>query len=179
MSNAFAVKENSDIEILIKKVWAIDLEPIIFKLVHPEDEKGWTIEKADVLIEQYRQFLVLTQLYPEESVVPSKEIDKVWHTHILDTAKYRDDCQTAFGKFIDHFPYFGLRGELDAKNLQKSYDKTRDLFRQNFNVDPRLPVGVAADCGSGSCSPSCDAGQCGGCDNQINLDKSARPVLIR
>lgn len=158
---------------------AIDLEPIAFKLVYPEDGQGWSPEKAYRLIELYRCFLVLNEIYPNVSIVPSKEIDKVWHVHILDTAKYREDCEKVFGRFIDHFPYFGMRGEEDAKNLQAAYQTSRTLFIEHFGIDPSSPsvqaadcdsaaIVQAADCGSGTCSPSCDAGECGGCADGPN-----------
>lgn len=155
------------------KVDMLDLEPIAFKLVYPEDGQGWTPEKAYRLIELYRCFLVLNEIYPNISIVPSKEIDKVWHAHILDTAKYREDCQRVFGRFVDHFPYFGLRGEEDAKNLQTTYQASRALFIEHFGADPSISIVQAADCGSGSCSPSCDAGECGGCADGPSCDAGA------
>jgi hypothetical protein len=155
------------------RVDTIDLEPIAFKLVYPEDGQGWTPEKTYKLIELYRSFLVLNEIYPNISIVPTKEIDKVWHAHILDTAKYREDCESVFGRFIDHFPYFGMRGEEDAKNLQASYQSSRALFIEHFGIDPSSPNVLAADCGSGSCSPSCDAGQCGGCADGPSCDSGA------
>jgi hypothetical protein len=32
-------------------------------------------------------------------------VDEMWHRHILDTAAYRADCDSLFGRFLDHFPY--------------------------------------------------------------------------
>ena len=167
------VKDTQEVGQLIEKVQAIDLEPIAYKLVYPEDGQGWSAEKTYKLIELYRYFLVLNEIYPNISIVPTKEIDKVWHAHILDTAKYREDCEKAFGRFVDHFPYFGLRGEEDAKNLQSTYQTSRALFMEHFGIDPSSPVTQAADCGSGSCSPSCDAGECGGCADAPSCDGGA------
>ncbi len=174
---------NQHLKSLKAKVDTIELEPIAFKLVYPEDGQGWSPEKAYRLIELYRYFLVLNEIYPNISIVPSKEIDKVWHTHILDTAKYREDCERIFGRFIDHFPYFGMRGEEDAKNLQDTFNVSRTLFIEHFGIDPLdvkdeshcVPQSKTkvADCGSGSCSPSCDAGQCGGCADGPNCDAGA------
>lgn len=36
--------------------------------------------------------------------VPNKQIDEMWHEHILDTRKYSDDCQTVFGYYLHHTP---------------------------------------------------------------------------
>jgi len=172
-AEVIAKKSSQDTVSLKAKVDLLDLEPIAFKLVYPEDGQGWTPEKAYRLIELYRCFLVLNDIYPNISIVPTKEIDKVWHAHILDTAKYREDCQRVFGRFVEHFPYFGMRGEEDAKNLEKTYQTSRAFFIEHFGIDPSSSNVKAADCGSGSCSPSCDAGQCGGCADAPSCDAGA------
>jgi hypothetical protein len=46
--------------------------------------------------------------------------------HILDTAAYREDCDEIFGRFLDHFPYFGMRDEQDAQALEHAYADTID-----------------------------------------------------
>lgn len=39
---------------------------------------------------------------PERFVVPSLDIDRVWHTHMCETKQYRDDCMKYFGKIVEH-----------------------------------------------------------------------------
>jgi hypothetical protein len=163
---------SSTFETLSAKVKIIDLEPIAFKLVNPEEGIGWSIEKTDQMIELYRSFLVLNGLYPEQPIVPTKDLDKVWHTHILDTVKYAADCDFIFGQFFHHFPYLGLRGEQDAKNLETAFSETRNLFRKHFKQDPALAsIGVTseASCGGGSCSCGCSGTSCGGCADDISF----------
>jgi hypothetical protein len=70
--------------------------------------------------------------HPETTVAPSKEIDKFWHAHILDTMKYAEDCQQVFGYFLHHFPYFGLRGADDAAQLAQAGEEMERLYRQEF-----------------------------------------------
>jgi uncharacterized membrane protein YgcG len=36
--------------------------------------------------------------------MPSRAVDYAWHAFILDTAAYRDFCDKAYGRFLDHFP---------------------------------------------------------------------------
>jgi hypothetical protein len=36
--------------------------------------------------------------------MPSRAVDFAWHAFILDTAAYRDFCDRAYGRFLDHFP---------------------------------------------------------------------------
>ena len=66
--------------------------------------------------------------------MPSKLVDKFWHLHILDTEKYIEDCRHCFGSILHHFPYFGMRGDQDAANLQSAYGKTFVLYQQAFGM---------------------------------------------
>ena len=47
--------------------------------------------------------------------------------HILDTRKYAADCEAAFGHFVHHFPYLGLRGEEDTKALEAAFVNMQQL----------------------------------------------------
>nr|MBP9827452.1 glycine-rich domain-containing protein-like [Candidatus Saccharibacteria bacterium] len=158
MSQALAVDE------VITLVDELDLEPIIFKMMNPDHEEGMSLEAADIAVDRYRMFLKLCAMYPDRAIVPTAEIDSVWHTHILDTAKYRYDCDRIFGKFLDHFPYLGLRGEEDAAQLAASFDETCKLFVEHFGV---MPSGEAMACGE-SCggtlceNPACSGNSCSG-----------------
>jgi hypothetical protein len=102
---------------------------------------------------EYRRFLSLKAWYPSISLVPSKLVDKVWHAHILDTRAYREDCNTVFGRFIDHFPYFGIYGKDDYKNLQNAFSKTQTLYENHFGEYPNAsPLEkAAARCGGHAC----------------------------
>ena len=86
----------------------LDLESIKFSLTQREDGPNWSLNKAETLEVWYRRFLYLSSIYNDKVLVPSKDIDVFWHTHILDTQKYMLDCENLFGRYIHHFPYFGL-----------------------------------------------------------------------
>jgi hypothetical protein len=60
--------------------------------------------------------------YPDADIVPCHLVDDIWHQHILDTIAYREDCDATFGRFLDHFPYFGMRRDDDAKALYDAYE---------------------------------------------------------
>lgn len=76
-------------------------------------------------------------------------VDKIWHAHILDTRAYRDDCEQVFGRFIDHYPYFGIYGADDYQMLQNSFNQTITLYKRHFGCYPKPDevVVVAARCG--------------------------------
>ena len=122
----------STLQEIQERVNLIDLNPIIFTLVEREDGEKWSYEKALDVEKQYRNFLTLIALYPELEIVPTKDIDTFWHTHILDTQKYMQDCENTFGYFVHHFPYFGLRGKLDEKKAEKAFSETKRLYEKHF-----------------------------------------------
>lgn len=115
------------------RIAAIDLEPIKFKLVN---EKGYEHDEVNTLEKWYRRFLLLTILYKDRPIVVSEKIDEFWHQHILDTHKYAEDCRAAFGEFLHHFPYFGLRGEEDQIALRAAYRSTLELLQSEFGETP-------------------------------------------
>lgn len=116
----------------LTRLGQVDFGPIAFKLMNPEEEGGLTLEQATYAIQQYRRFLFLHYCYPDHPLVPSKAIDQVWHIHILDTEKYRKDCEFLFGRFLDHYPYFGLGDAGDRQSLEVAYTQTQLLFEQCF-----------------------------------------------
>ena len=110
------------------------LRAIAYKLINPEEGEGWTKKQTEAAIANYLRFLLLKREYPNAEIVPSQEIDRVWHLHILDTLNYAADCQAVFGQFIHHFPYFGIRGKGDRASLEATFTRTQALFKEHFSV---------------------------------------------
>jgi hypothetical protein len=132
---------------MINAIFALDLDPIKRKLMDKREGLGWNREEADRHEMEYRRFLALVAKYPDEVVAPNINVDKFWHAHILDTMKYAEDCDTIFGYFLHHFPYFGMRDEEDAANLAKAAQNMQRLYQQEFGEgDPQATAycGVVA-----------------------------------
>ena len=110
----------------------LDLEPIKYKLITEDNVTGLTLKQVDVIGEKYRAFLYLSKKYPDNNIVPNKEVDMFWHAHILDTYKYQEDCQKIFGQFFHHYPYFGMKDKNDEINLENSFNETLDLYKKEF-----------------------------------------------
>lgn len=162
---------------VIARIEALDLEPIMVKLMDESEGEGWSLERAQTEEKWYKRFLCLNAIYPNRSIVPTKSIDTFWHYHILDTEKYAEDCQGVFGYFLHHFPYFGLRGEEDRKNLVDASKETWDLFRSHFAEEPPILQGGsrASICDS---TPSCSGTGCtGGKCGPGNMKNRERPRL--
>jgi hypothetical protein len=113
----------------------LNLEAIITKLTHPKDVHRWSREKAEFAVSQYKKFLFLNALYPDQELVPTREVDDVWHVHILDTEKYRNDCQYLFGRFLDHYPYSGLKGQQDEDKHLSKFELSQTLLQNLFSSD--------------------------------------------
>lgn len=137
----------TDVQTFIGKLTQLDLGPIAYRLIHSDEDK-WNIEQTKRAINQYLLFLLLIYLYPNTKLVPSQEIDRVWHYHITDTMKYAKDCEMLFGRFIHHFPYLGKLGEMDRDNLQKAFEQTQVLFEEHFAISMGIlnQPSIAADC---------------------------------
>lgn len=99
-------------------------------------ESDMSEEEWDLAEQEYRRFLTLKQLHPAMSLVPSKLVDKIWHAHILDTRAYRKDCQELFGRFMDHYPYFGIYGDEDKAMLNQAFQETVSIYERRFGPYP-------------------------------------------
>jgi hypothetical protein len=92
---------------------------------------GWTEVRAERAIRQYLNFLCLAWLYPERLLIPTREIDCVWHSHILHTCQYRQDCETLFGCYIDHNPESTLT-QIADQTVEPAFAQTKVLFERHF-----------------------------------------------
>ncbi|HEX8786761.1 MAG TPA: hypothetical protein VF793_11310 [Telluria sp.] len=121
---------------LFKAVMEIDLTPIKTKLMHVESGEGWSLEKTNAVEKEYRRFLCLMKLFPEEDTAPLVDVDTFWHYHILDTMKYAVDCEQVFGYFLHHYPYVGMDGSEDDEQFRlDSGDRMRTLYESIFGED--------------------------------------------
>jgi hypothetical protein len=166
------LNENPTIEERLCRVDELDLEPIVFKLMHPEPgEPGLSLDRADRDVALYRCFWRLCVIYPGTTIVPTRQLDRVWHTHMLDTVKYRVDCERVFGRLLDHFPYAGLRGEEDRRAWQEDFAQTRRLFHEHFGIE------IGAQPAASACSNHGDGADCCiGCIKPAAADVRPRPV---
>jgi hypothetical protein len=60
-----------------------------------------------------------------------------------------------FGRFLDHFPYFGMREEADAAALAEAYADTLMRYRDAFGEPPEDTwiSRDAASCKRTACKP--------------------------
>ena len=101
-------------------VETIDLTNVMRKL---RKEEGWEEAQAATAEMRYRRFLCMHYLGATFDLVPTRDIDKVWHQHILHTRDYAEDCRRVFGAFLHHAPgKEDARGHAGAHAHQLSED---------------------------------------------------------
>lgn len=127
---------------ILPEILKLNLDRIKWKLSEPDEGRGWSQELCDHAEMEYKKYLTMLKLFPELDIVPNKIMDKFWHQHILDTRAYAKDCNAVFGRFVHHYPYFGMYGEEDRQELISAFERTREIYKSLFssNMDSRLAV---------------------------------------
>jgi hypothetical protein len=112
----------------LDRVAVIDLKRVMQKL---RKDEGWSEAEAGMAESRYRRFLAMRLLNPDFHLVPARDIDKVWHQHILHTKFYFRDCETVFGHYLHHNP--GSTDTVEEEHLHESFEKTRDFYVSLFD----------------------------------------------
>ena len=142
------------VEQVIAAIEALDLESIKRRMTDPELGEGWTREHADTIERAYRDYLTMLVKYPEhlEEIMVSKDVDEFWHTHILHTMKYTEDCDRVFGTYLHHTPQVRETAPAALERRAALADKTRRLYQREFGGLQYVPApgskGTAAWCGA-------------------------------
>ncbi|MBM4111559.1 MAG: hypothetical protein FJ254_09440 [Phycisphaerae bacterium] len=139
------------VQAAFKRAEDIDFSPIKRKLMDERHGSGWSRQKADDAEYLYRCFLALQVAYDQtvNRIVPPTIVDEFWHQHILDTRKYAADCEVLFGKYLHHFPYFGMRGPEDERALNDAAEWTLAQFSHHFGsaASHLLEASSCSSCG--------------------------------
>jgi hypothetical protein len=84
---------------------------------------------------RYEKFLTLVQRYPDTLVSPSRDIDEMWHLHMLHPVAYYHDCMTNFGEILDHDGGFGSASEEEWGELISIFEATAVLWQREFGEE--------------------------------------------
>jgi len=80
-------------------------------------------------ISRYEKFFWLLKEYPDKVIVPTLDIDIIWHTHQCGPARYFAYSQAITGRFINH------DDSIAKDTLDKSLMETKDLFYKQFGEE--------------------------------------------
>lgn len=127
----------------LNHIATLDLGPIKAKLME-KDGASWTRQRADAVEAEYRRFLCVAKMYPQEEMAPQIDVDIFWHHHILDTMKYAADCQQIFGYFLHHSPQSGPRSEADEARHEVMGARMQQFYHATFGEASSIGEGGLA-----------------------------------
>ena len=116
----------------------LDLANLRRKVMHPNPNIGfgWSEAFTDRLEAEYRIFFAMHAAFPDLPLPPSRVMDLFWHEHILDTRAYFADCHHVAGRYLHHFPYFGMRNSEDASLCVDALNSERQLYLRCVGKEP-------------------------------------------
>jgi len=120
-------------------------------------EHNWSEQKVDIVLREYRRFWTLHYKQPTQWLVPSPDVDEIWHAHILHTRDYFRDCEEVFGAglYFHHSPSYGEQQTAEDK---VAYRALMSTYFQVFGERPPAAVWRTASACSGSCGGGCGGG---------------------
>lgn len=88
-------------------------------------------------INRYKMYLCLLYLYPDIRLIPTQEVDLIWHQHLLHELRYRQHCLFLFGYIVNHYQYSCviLENEAYQQILDTSFSITCLLYRRHFGLN--------------------------------------------
>lgn len=93
-------------------------------------ENSWSPDFTDRVVSEYRRYLYLTQV-AGHVVVPSEEVDQVWHLHLTYTHSYWEQlCGAVLGSPLHHNPTAG--GAEEGDKFRRLYERTLASYRRHF-----------------------------------------------
>ncbi len=126
--------------------------------------KDWNEERTRGAIAKYERFLQLAAKHPGVPVAPTREIDTIWHLHMLSPRAYYEDCQRLFGEVLDHDGGFG-KEPAELPILKATFEETARLWFEAYGepyVKDAGPGSEGVDCWhdcSGRCWHACKSAQ--------------------
>jgi len=154
----------------------LDLTSVQIKLV---EKLGWSWEQARRFEGDYKRFLyALAHKRPDDLLSPpTQEVDEFWHQHILDTRKYREDCESIFGHYVDHTPGLDREKQRRADQRRQEVYAEYDIDSMSFDSSDdhsRRDSGSGDSGGSHSAHSHHDSGSIFGHDSSHGCDSSGR-----
>lgn len=93
--------------------------------------EGWTHADAVRALRRYERFLCLVAAHPGMPHAPTRDIDEMWHLHMLSPRAYYLDCMSLLGEIFDHDGGFG-KGDGEAAQLQATFEQTSRMWQEMY-----------------------------------------------
>jgi len=108
------------------RIYGLNLKQIMVSI---RKKERWSAKRAKDAEHWYKNFLWMCYLNRKRPVAAlGRDADIVWHNHILDTVRYRDDCDKIFRGYLDHRPFFGKLTKADEEAVEETIEEAIELF---------------------------------------------------
>src|SRR3989339_1716291 len=94
----------------------------------------WSPDLIQICEKLYKRYLWLLVKYPNEGLVPTREIDEFWHNHILYTKNYTRDCQALACRYLHH-NHSDRDDEEEIAALVPLFLHTKERYFQEFGEE--------------------------------------------
>ena len=91
----------------------------------------WDTDKVRSALHRYEHFLRLAAKNPGERLAPTRDIDEMWHLHMLSPKAYFSDCDRLLGRILDHNGGFGKEAA-EVPELRRVFQRTAELWQREF-----------------------------------------------
>lgn len=125
----------------------------------------WIAEKVDESIERYRKFFALAR--SGERLAPTRDIDMIWHLHMLAPVAYYNDCMSYLGHILDHNGGFGQTPE-ESVVLADLFAQTSRCWEEVFEEPYVTGTG-----GETKCWHDCQGRCWHACSNSLSASKTS------
>jgi hypothetical protein len=145
IANAASAPMNSELAQTWNRICSFELDDVDaekpFSAVLAE-EMDWDAPFTQLAISEYKRFMLLVSIF-DDRMVPSIDVDTVWHLHLLYTRSYQKFCRGALGlPFVHHEPAKGNSGE--NAEYKQLYRETLARYRELFGKPPEIIWGGEA-----------------------------------
>lgn len=121
------------------------------------ETREWVAEKLDESVERYRKFFALAR--SGERIAPTRDIDMVWHLHMLAPVAYHHDCMSYLGRILDHDGGFGQTPEENVVLADVFADTSRrweEAYSEPYVAETGSATSCWHDC-QGRCWHACQS----------------------
>ena len=118
---------------LVSHEGEIVLSVDLFEAAERSDDvpESWSREQRERAVARYIKWLRLKQLNPQARMAPTRDIDVIWHLHMLAPVAYHRDCMRLFGRLLDHNGGFG-KGPGELPQLQEVFTCTALMWEEAY-----------------------------------------------
>lgn len=120
------------------RVAGVDFAPLLARV---QRRLGWSADYSARVLIEYKRFMELKcalRDFSADKLTPPLAVDEMWHLHVLDTKRYKTDCQEMAGDLA--FIHHDADGDADADARAERIRTVRMAYEARFGATPPTPI---------------------------------------